>query len=229
MSRSILLVEDEAPICEMIRFALSREGFEVTEAYDAREAEARLAEGLPDLALIDWMLPGVSGVELLRRLRRDELTAELPVIMLTARGEETDKISGLDAGADDYLTKPFSTRELAARIRSLLRRASQTPLNGLIAAGDLNIDTNAHRVTVAGQRVSLGPTEFKLLQFFVTHPNRVYSRSQLLDNVWSRGAFVAERTVDVHVLRLRKALQPFGVAAMVQTIRGAGYLFSAAA
>ena len=225
----ILLVEDEPAIREMIRFALIREGFEVSEAGDVVEARACIADKRPDLAIVDWMLPDVSGIEFVRSLRRDEIFRDIPVIMLTARTEEYDKVKGLDSGADDYMTKPVALRELFSRINALLRRSRGYSEDDVLKAGDLAMDLGAHSVTVNGELVSIGNTEFKLLQFFMTHPDRVYSRSKLLDFVWGQSVYVEERTVDVHILRLRKVLKPHGLDHMVQTVRGAGYRFSAAA
>jgi two-component system phosphate regulon response regulator PhoB len=225
-ANTILLVEDEAAIREMVSLALERAGFTVWQAEDGSEAERLLADGMPDLMLLDWMLPGISGLELARRLRRDEVTRDVPIIMLTARSEEDDCIRGLDSGVDDYMTKPFSPRELIARIKALLRRASPAQADGTLDAGGLVLDTHSHRVTADGNVLEMGPTEFRLLQFFMAHPERVYSRAQLLDMVWSRGSFVEERTVDVHIRRLRKALETDGYDRMVQTVRGAGYRFS---
>lgn len=226
--KNILLVEDEQAIREMVGFALNRAGFQMIEAADAVDAQERLAERLPDLILMDWMLPGTSGIDLARRLKRDEYTRDVPIIMLTARGEEDDKIGGLEAGADDYVTKPFSPRELVARIKAVLRRVQTEQEDQPIAADELLLDPASHRVTAKGQPLDMGPTEFRLLQFFMTHPERVYSRSQLLDRVWGRNTYVEERTVDVHILRLRKALSQFGYDRFVQTVRGAGYRFSPA-
>jgi two-component system phosphate regulon response regulator PhoB len=226
MQATILLVEDEPEIQEMVSRVLAREGFDVQLAGDSSEAHQRLAEQVPDLMLVDWMLPGMSGLELVRRCRRDELTAEVPVIMLTARVEENNRVQGLDAGADDYITKPFSPRELAARIRAVLRRSAGQDAEGTLTAGPLTLSTASHRVHVGDQPVDIGPTEFRLLRFFMSHPDRVYGRAQLLDQVWSREVVVEERTVDVHVLRLRKLLKPYGLDAAVQTVRGAGYRFS---
>ncbi|MGM0594731.1 MAG: phosphate regulon transcriptional regulator PhoB, partial [Pseudomonadota bacterium] len=208
--KRILLVEDEAAIREMTAMALERAGFEVEEAEDAQQAERAVADNLPDLILLDWMLPGTSGVELARRFRRDDYTKEVPIIMLTARSEEDDRIRGLESGADDYVTKPFSPRELIARIKAVIRRASPEQDEGQLEVDGLVLDTHSHRISVNGHRVEMGPTEFRLLQFFMAHPERVYSRSQLLDRVWSRGSFVEERTVDVHIRRLRKALAEEG-------------------
>lgn len=224
--KNILIVEDEKPIREMVGFSLGRAGFTVTEAGDISEAFECLAHQLPDLILLDWMLPGASGLELARRLKRDELTRDVPIIMLTARGEEEDKVTGLEAGADDYITKPFSPRELQARIRAVLRRSSSEDESGLVRIEGLELDTESHRVSANQAPVEMGPTEFRLLEFFMTHPERVYSREQLLDRVWGRNSFVEERTVDVHILRLRKALSPSGYESMIQTVRGAGYRLS---
>ena len=224
--KTILLVEDEAAIREMICLALERAGYTVWQAGDGSEADRLLADGMPDLILLDWMLPGVSGLEIARHLRRDEVTSNVPIIMLTARSEEEDCIRGLDSGVDDYMTKPFSPRELVARIKALLRRSSPAEADGTIDAGGLILDTHSHRVTADGNALDMGPTEFRLLQFFMAHPERVYSRTQLLDMVWSRGSFVEERTVDVHIRRLRKALETYGYDRMVQTVRGTGYRFS---
>lgn len=224
--KKILLVEDEAAIREMTAMALERAGFAVVEAEDAHQAERVLSDGLPDLILLDWMLPGSSGIELARRFRRDEYTREVPIIMLTARSEEDDRIRGLDSGADDYVTKPFSPRELIARIKAVIRRTSPEQAEGVLEVKGLVLDTHSHRVSAHGNVLEMGPTEFRLLQFFMAHPERVYSRTQLLDMVWSRGSFVEERTVDVHIRRLRKALENDGFDGFIQTVRGAGYRFS---
>lgn len=224
--KRILLVEDEAAIREMTAMALERAGYRVSEAADAAEAERLLSDGVPDLILLDWMLPGSSGIELARRLRREDYTREVPVIMLTARSEEDDRIRGLDSGADDYVTKPFSPRELIARIKAVMRRSSPEQEEGLLSVDGMLLDMHSHRVTLDGTAVDMGPTEFRLLQFFMSHPERVYSRSQLLDMVWSRGSFVEERTVDVHIRRLRKVLSESGYDCYIQTVRGAGYRFS---
>ena len=224
-SNKILIVEDEQPIREMIAFHLSRAGFETIEAADCRIARGLLADERPDLALIDWMLPDMSGLELTRMLKRDEQYDDLAIIMLTARAEERDKVSGLDGGADDYITKPFSPRELVARIQAVLRRAG-TSSDEVINAGTLQLDGAGHRVTADGNKVKLGPTEYRLLEFMMTHPERVYSRTQLLDRVWGANVYVEERTVDVHVRRLRKALSAEGADHYIQTVRGAGYRFS---
>jgi two-component system phosphate regulon response regulator PhoB len=226
MAKDILIVEDEAPIREMVGFAIGKAGFDLREAADAREAEVLIADRVPDLILLDWMLPGVSGIELARRLKRDEPTRSVPIIVLTARGEEADKVKGFDVGADDYVTKPFSPRELVARIRAVLRRSSPEGEDERLEFGELVLDGAGHRVLAGGQVVHLGPTEFRLLRFFMTHPERVYSRGQLLDRVWGGNVYIEERTVDVHIRRLRKALEPFGHDRMVQTVRGTGYRFS---
>jgi two-component system, OmpR family, phosphate regulon response regulator PhoB len=221
----ILLVEDEPAIREMLCLVLGQAGFEVIEAEDAAQALRCIGERLPDLILLDWMLPDQSGIELARRLRKGELTAEVPIIMLTARGEEEDKVKALGTGADDYVTKPFSPRELVARIRAVLRRFA--PLAGeCIEAEGLRLDPRSHRVIAGGEPLALGPTEFRLLHFFMTHPERVYNRSQLLDRVWGSNVYVEERTVDVHILRLRKALSASGHDRLIQTVRGTGYRFS---
>jgi two-component system, OmpR family, phosphate regulon response regulator PhoB len=224
--KRILLVEDEAAIREMTTMALERAGYLVEEAEDASAAERAVTDNLPDLILMDWMLPGSSGVELARRFRRDEYTRDVPIIMLTARSDEDDRIRGLESGADDYVTKPFSPRELIARIKAVMRRSSAEQDEGQLAAEGLVLDTHSHRISVNGKVLDMGPTEFRLLQFFMSHPERVYSRSQLLDMVWSRGSFVEERTVDVHIRRLRKALADGGFDRYIQTVRGAGYRFS---
>lgn len=223
----ILLVEDEPAIHEMVQFSLGRVGLQVREAEDVKTAQAALADKLPDLLLLDWMLPGMSGMDFARRLKREEYTRELPIIMLTARGDENDKVGGLDAGVDDYVVKPFSPRELAARIRAVLRRTRPEEAEAPLKAGELELDPLTHRATVRGNALEMGPTEFRLLRFFMSHSDRVYSRSQLLDKVWGQNAFVEDRTVDVHILRLRKALGRYGCDRMVQTVRGAGYRFSA--
>jgi two-component system phosphate regulon response regulator PhoB len=221
----ILIVEDEAPIREMIAFHLMRAGYDTLEAEDCRRARELLADERPDLALVDWMLPDMSGLELTRQLKRDNENEDLAVIMLTARADEHDKVSGLDGGADDYVTKPFSPRELVARIEAVLRR-SRASSASLIEAGKLELDAAGHRVTADGASIPLGPTEFRLLKFLLTHPDRVYSRAQLLDRVWGANVYVEERTVDVHVRRLRKALSAQGADSYIQTVRGAGYRFS---
>ncbi|MBL8260183.1 MAG: phosphate regulon transcriptional regulator PhoB [Candidatus Competibacteraceae bacterium] len=225
-AKRILIVEDEQPIREMVNFALTDAGFEVREAADARQAQASIAERLPDLILMDWMLPGLSGIDFARRLKREELTRELPIIMLTARAEEADKVQGLENGSDDYMTKPFSPRELVARIRAVLRRGGPAAEDELLRADGLSLDLASHRVNAGATLLDMGPTEYRLLEFFMSHPERVYSRSQLLDRVWGSNVYVEERTVDVHIRRLRKVLEPHGYDALIQTVRGAGYRFS---
>ncbi|HET6905562.1 MAG TPA: phosphate regulon transcriptional regulator PhoB [Rhodanobacteraceae bacterium] len=227
MRKRILIVEDEASIRDMVAFALRRAEMEPLHAADARAAQHAIAEQIPDLILLDWMLPGTSGLELARRLRREEATREIPIIMLTARGEEIDRVNGLEAGVDDYVVKPFSTRELLARIRAVLRRTQGDDGSGTIEIGALRVDGPAHRVYANDEPVQIGPTEYRLLHFFVTHPERVYSRAQLLDHVWGGSVYVEERTVDVHIRRLRQTLEPHGLEGMVQTVRGTGYRFSA--
>lgn len=223
---TILVVDDEKSIRDMLRFSLERAGYAVQEAADASEAQLRLGDGQPDLIVLDWMMPGMNGLELARRLKRDDFTRGIPIIMLTARGEEDEKISGLEIGADDYVTKPFSPRELLARIRAVLRRVAGFDNGGPVRAGGLELDPESHRVSADGDEIHIGPTEFRLLHFMMEHPDRVYSRGQLLDHVWGRNAVVEERTVDVHILRLRKALMPHACHRYIQTVRGAGYRFS---
>ena len=224
--KTILIVDDEAPIRQMVSLALERAGYVVLQAADASEALLVIHEQLPDLVLLDWMMPAMSGIELARRLRRDDYTRELPIILLTARGEEDDRIHGFDAGADDYITKPFSPRELLARIRAVLRRSIGDDGEGVIEFQAMRLDGSSHRITIGDSPLKLGPTEFRLLQFFLSHPERVYSRGQLLDMVWGRGTFIEERTVDVHIRRLRKELEPSGYDRYIQTVRSAGYRFS---
>lgn len=221
----ILIVEDETPIREMIVFHLARAGYETLEAPDCRVARQLLVDEQPDLALIDWMLPDMSGLELTRMLKRDKENADLAIIMLTAKAEEFDKIAGLESGADDYITKPFSPRELVARIQAVLRRAGSGD-SETVSAGVLEIDIAGHRVNANGQEIRLGPTEYRLLKFLMTHPDRVFSRTQLLDRVWGANVYVEERTVDVHVRRLRKALVEQAADNYIQTVRGSGYRFS---
>jgi two-component system phosphate regulon response regulator PhoB len=221
----ILIVEDERPIREMIAFHLSRAGYETLEAEDSTRARQLIADEQPDLAIVDWMLPDMSGLELTRMLKREKDIADLAIIMLTARADEHDKVLGLKSGADDYVTKPFSPSELVARIEAVLRR-SRTNEDESLTAGIIELDAAGHRVTVQGQDVPLGPTEYRLLKFLVTHADRVYSRTQLLDRVWGANVYVEERTVDVHIRRLRKALTTHGADRYIQTVRGAGYRFS---
>ena len=226
MGVNILIVDDEPGIRQMLAFAIASDGYESTEAGDAQEALAAVQQNPPDLILLDWMLPGLSGVDLARRLKLDPKTSQIPIIMLTARAEETEKVRGLDSGADDYVTKPFSTRELLARIRAVLRRADiEAPGENLELDG-LTMDAQSYRVTVDGKPLNLSRTEFRLLQFFMTHPERVYTRTQLLDSVWGDNRFIEERTVDVHIRRLRKLLSDSGFDRHVLTVRGVGYRFS---
>jgi len=222
MSR-ILIVEDEPAIAELVAINLRHTGHEVTLAADAEQALGAIDAVLPDLVVLDWMLPGQSGLALARRWRADPRTRELPIIMLTARDQEPDKVAGLDAGADDYLTKPFSTNELMARVRALLRRRAPQALAEAVEIGPLRLDPATRRVTCGERELKMGPTEFRLLHFLITHPERVHNRAQLLDRVWGDHVFIEERTVDVHVKRLREALAPGGCAAMVETVRGVGY------
>lgn len=226
MHKHILIVEDEPAIRDMVAFALRKAGMEPAHAADARAAQSMIAERVPDLILLDWMLPGMSGLDLARRLRKEELTRDVPIIMLTARGEETDRVGGFEAGVDDYVVKPFSPRELIARINAVMRRTHGADAEGVIEIGALRIDSPAHRVYAGAETVPIGPTEYRLLHFFMTHAERVYSRSQLLDYVWGGSVYVEERTVDVHIRRLRKTLEPFSCDALVQTVRGAGYRLS---
>jgi two-component system phosphate regulon response regulator PhoB len=226
-AKQILVVEDERPIREMIAFGLRRAGFEVREAADARSGRAEVANKLPDLLLVDWMLPDTSGLEFTRALKRDRETRELPVIMLTARAEEGDKVAGLEGGADDYITKPFSPRELLARINAVLRRATSAEGSERIEIEGLVLDQSSQRVSAGDRTVALGPTEYRMLAFFMTHPERVYTREQLLDRVWGGNVYVEERTIDVHIRRLRKALEEFDYDRLIQTVRGSGYRFSA--
>ncbi len=223
--KKILVVEDERAIREMLAFNLGRAGYDVRPAGDGREARAAIADGQPDLVLMDWMLPDVSGLELTRQLKRDPQTREIPVIMLTARVEEDDRVAGLDGGADDYIVKPFSQRELLARIRAALRRSTVAE-GEVVTVGQLKLDAASHQVSVDTAEIPLGPTEYRLLDFFMHHPDRVYSRAQLLDRVWGGNVYVEERTVDVHIRRLRKALTPSGYDRLIRTVRGAGYRFS---
>lgn len=224
-AKKILVIEDEQAIREMIAFHLSRAGFDVVEARDCRQAREAIANSRPDLALIDWMLPDISGLELTRMLKRESDYEDLAIIMLTARAEEHDKVTGLDGGADDYITKPFSPRELVARIQAVLRRSGAAN-DEIVSAGVLELDTAGNRLLSLGKEIKLGPTEYRLINFLMTHPERVYSRTQLLDRVWGANVYVEERTVDVHVRRLRKALSVANADEYIQTVRGAGYRFS---
>jgi len=226
MPANILLVEDEPAIQELIAANLTRAGHTVVRAADAETAQRIVRDALPDLVLLDWMLPGISGIELAKRLRAEERTRSIPIIMLTARSDEADKIAGLEIGADDYITKPFSPRELVARIKALLRRRAPQVTDDAVELGGLRLDPATHRVSAGPTPLSLGPTEFRLLHFLMTHPERVHSRAQLLDQVWGDHVFVEERTVDVHIRRLRCALEPTQHEGLIQTVRGAGYRFS---
>ena len=223
MSARIMVVEDEEALTTLLRYNLDAEGYEVETVARGDDADTRLKERVPDLVVLDWMLPGQTGLALARQWRGATRTRELPIILLTARAEEVDKVSGLDAGADDYLTKPFSTNELLARIRAVLRRKAPEALDTAVEVGGLVLDPGTRRVSREGVEVKLGPTEFRLLHFFMTHPERVHSRSQLLDRVWGDHVFIEERTVDVHVKRLREALEKVSCARMIETVRGAGY------
>jgi len=223
MSATVLVVEDEPQIQELVAVNLEHIGHKVLRAASAEEAEASIRNALPDVLVLDWMLPGESGLAFARRLRADERTRDLPILMLTARAMEQDKISGLEAGADDYLTKPFSPKELAARIKAVLRRRAPQLSGDAVEIEGLRLDPATRRVTARGQRVELSPSEFRLLHFFMTHPTRVYTRAQLLDQVWGDHVFIEERTVDVHIRRLRKALEPTGHDRLVDTVRGSGY------
>lgn len=226
MPRRILIVEDEAPIREMVSFVLAQNGFLPIEAEDYDNAVNLLIEPYPDLILLDWMLPGGSGIQFIKHLKRDAITREIPVMMLTARGEEEDRVRGLEVGADDYITKPFSPKELVARIKAVIRRISPMAVDDVIEMLGLSLDPSSHRVMTGSDPLDMGPTEFRLLHFFMTHPERVYSREQLLNNVWGTNVYVEDRTVDVHIRRLRKALENSGHDKMVQTVRGTGYRFS---
>lgn len=225
-SNTILVVEDEPSVRDMIGLTLEQAGYDWISAGDVSEARAKLVDYAPALILLDWMLPGISGLDYARELRRSDTTRELPLILLTARDAEDDKIRGLDVGADDYMTKPFSPRELIARIKAVLRRTGHGPEEEVITQGDLSLDSAAHRVSAGEHKINLGPTEFRLLHFFMSHPDRVFSRDQLLDRVWGSNVYIDDRTVDVHVRRLRKALSPHGCDRLIQTVRGAGYRFS---
>ena len=225
MQQKVLVVEDEAAIRDMLAFNLGRAGYEVLSAATGTEARSSIVDKYPDVVLMDWMLPDVSGLELTRQLKRDPETREIPIIMLTARVQVDDRVAGLEGGADDYITKPFSLRELLARIKVVLRRGAAFQ-DETITVGRLKLNTASHRVSVDDSEISLGPTEYRILHFFMHHPDRVYSRAQLLDRIWGANVYVEERTVDVHIRRLRKALTASGYDKLVQTVRGAGYRFS---
>ena len=225
MATSILIVEDEQDIRELLEFTFLRDGYDVIAAETAEIALQKIDIKLPDMIVVDWMLSGMDGIDLAKRLRRDELTADLPIVMLTARGEEADKLKSFAGGIDDYITKPFSPRELLARVKALLRR-SGGPKNNLIEASGICLDLNSYRITINGNEIQISPTEYKLLEVLMRNPDRAFERSQLLDRVWGRQVYVEERTVDVHMLRLRKILKPHGLDATLQTVRGIGYRFT---
>ncbi|MAD54185.1 phosphate regulon transcriptional regulator PhoB [Idiomarina sp. UBA3162] len=226
MPRRILIVEDEAPIREMLSFVMEQHGYQAVEAKDYDSGLAKIAEPYPDMVLLDWMLPGGSGILLAKKIKSDDFTRNIPIIMLTARGEEEDKVRGLEVGADDYITKPFSPKELMARMRAVFRRVAPTVLDEPLEIEGLKLDPVSHRISTQESSIDMGPTEFKLLHFFMTHPERVYSREQLLDQVWGTNVYVEDRTVDVHIRRLRKALHEHGYDRLIQTVRGVGYRFS---
>ena len=224
---NILVVEDEDAIREMLVMVLEQSDFNIIAVASAEEAQLSLADNaMPDLIVLDWMLPGISGVELARRLKQDDLFKDLPIILLTARGEEEDKVRGLEIGADDYVTKPFSPKELIARIKAVLRRSGKNIEDEVLMVSDISLDVGKHRITISGKTVDVSPTEFKLMHFFMTHQDKVYSRTQLLDQVWGRSVYVEERTVDVHIRRLRKILNKYDRDELIQTVRGFGYRFS---
>ena len=227
MTRRILVVEDETAIREMICFVLEQNGFQSIEAEDYDSALSFLIDPYPDLVLLDWMIPGGSGLQVIKQMKRDSNTRDIPIIMLTAKGEEEDKVQGLETGADDYVIKPFSPKELVARVKAILRRLSPMSAEDIIEFNGLSLDPVSHRVTSQDKPIDMGPTEFKLLHFFMTHPERVYSREQLLNYVWGTNVYVEDRTVDVHIRRLRKAIEEDGHDRMIQTVRGTGYRFSA--
>ena len=226
MQAHILIVEDEPAIRDMIAYALRTQSYQPVCAQDGKEALQAVAERIPDLILLDWMLPGTTGIELVRRFRKEANTRDVPIIMLTAKGEESDRIAGFDSGADDYVVKPFSARELLARIKAVLRRSRETEDDGSIEIGALRLDGRQQKLLVHGQSVHVGPTEYRLLHFFMSHAGRVYTRNQLLDFVWGGGSEIEDRTVDVHVRRLRKVLEPFRLESMIETVRGSGYRFT---
>ncbi|MDD1623949.1 MAG: phosphate regulon transcriptional regulator PhoB [Methylococcaceae bacterium] len=225
-SFNILVVEDEDAIRGMLMMVLEQAGFVPIAAADAEDAQKVLDDNLPDLILLDWMLPGISGVEWARRLKKEPIYRDIPIILLTARGEEEDKVRGLEIGADDYMSKPFSPKELVARIRAVLRRSGKIQGQAQITVGDLMLDTEQHRLSIGDKQLEVSPTEFRLMHFFMTHPDKVYSRTQLLDQVWGRSVYIEERTIDVHIRRLRKILEEYGREDLVQTVRGFGYRFS---
>jgi len=226
LAQRILLVEDESAIREMLALSLQKSGFIVDEAANVHQAKTAVFDKIPDLILLDWMLPDVSGIEFARYLKQDTQLQKIPIIMLTARSEEGDKIKGLEVGADDYITKPFSPRELIARVRAVLRRVMPESNGEQLVVNDLTLDPAEHRITISEKEVQMGPTEFRLLHFFMRHPERVYSRTQVLDQVWGHNVYIEERTVDVHIRRLRKALSTYNYEHLIQTVRGVGYRFS---
>ncbi len=226
MSSKIMLVEDEQPIREMLRYSLEKNDHLVIEAENVKQAREILMTNRPDLLIVDWMMPGESGVEFVKRLKKDEILAEIPTMMLTARVEEMDKVNGLESGADDYMTKPVAIKEFQARVKALLRRSSKSVDNQVIEALGIKLNLATHQLSIDDKLTSIGTAEFNLLKFFLTHKNRVYSRSQLLDFVWGQGVYLEERTVDVHMLRLRKVLKPFDKHSHFITVRGMGYMFS---
>lgn len=225
MSANILVVEDDLEICELLNFSLSRAGFNVNEVETGEQALRYLDNKIPDLLIVDWMLPGMSGVDLARRLRKDDLTAQIPLLMLTARTDEADVLKSFDSGVDDYMSKPFSPRELIARIKALLRR-SGAPEDDILEDSGIRIDLASHRVSIGGETIHIGPTEYRLLELFMRNPDRVFERDHLLDRVWGRSSYIETRTVDVHILRLRKVLKPFGLDKTIQTVRSVGYRFT---
>lgn len=225
MATSILIVEDEPEIRELLNFALTRAGFEVAEAESGEKALQYLDQKLPDLMVVDWMLPGMSGVELAKRVRKDELAGTMPLLMLTARTDESDLLKSFAHGIDDYMSKPFSPKELIVRIKALLRRAG-TPDDNVIQAGELQMNLDSHRLTIQGKNIDIGPTEYRLLELLMRNPDRVFERDQLLDRVWGRSSYIETRTVDVHILRLRKVLKPYGLDSTIQTVRSVGYRFT---
>jgi len=224
---NVLVVDDEAAIRDMIQYALEKADMVVQTASDAHEALIRISDSRPDIILMDWMMPGVSGLDLTRRLRKDAFTEDIPIIMLTAKVTEDDRVAGLEAGTDDYVIKPFSPRELLARIRAVMRRTNPADNQGLLTVGNLTLDTNSRRVLVNNEEIHVGPTEYRLLEFFMSHTGRAFSRSQIMDHVWGGNAYLEERTVDVHIRRLRKALEPSQASNYLQTVRGHGYRFLA--
>jgi two-component system phosphate regulon response regulator PhoB len=225
MAVSILIVEDDEDIRELLNFTLLREGYDVVEADTAEVALKKIDHRVPNLLILDWMLPGIDGIEFAKRLRREDLTSALPIIMLTAKGEETDKLKSFAGGVDDYIVKPFSPRELLARVKALLRRSGE-PENNILQSGGISLDLNSYRITILNTEIHVSPTEYKLLEVLMRNPDRAFERGQLLDRVWGRQIYVEERTVDVHMLRLRKLLKPYGLDTTLQTVRGVGYRFT---